>query len=611
MPLMTRTSMKVLAGLILVGGLGCAKPAETLKAAGIEGRYSLSYRSQSQTSLDSILRDANRSPTPGEPAQELITDISGVWKVVPLENSIYEIRLDEAKLSVTSDGKPASGLDDLERELSQDFFAKVTPEGRVEAVLFGPNWGGNARDIAKSLLSMAQFVRPGKNGSSEGWQTVEDYFGGKYFTRYAAVPGSAETLMFTKVRTSSLATQSAKAMMAAHRDPSGSLDCELSKSDGVVQKISGDWTHSIYVGENKIGAEAVKFDLRRLGSADLDADAKTSLLAYAAKDSWHTIAEFAIPPDQKIALAKQALGTATRESLLQTVSGFRGKDASSEGIGQARTQLTALFQVDPSSMRSFVGSVAEVGLGDGAFQLVLQSLLGAGSPEAQACLVAIAQASQDHDVRGVIVSSLVSIDQPTDELVNFVLEQTKLDDKKLAQASWMSAGVLASALSRYRPAEAAKLVAEIQRQWAECKDPADRAMLVLALGNTGSAAALPSIQTSLNAKDVSERRMAIQALAKFPSPGALSLLKEKALSDESPAVRAAAIDQMRWQEYGPVAQEILVTVLENDREASVRLAAVHFLSGRVLTPELASVLHRLAGSDSSDEVRKGAAALAG
>lgn len=608
---MTRTSITVVVCLSLAVGFGCAKPSETLKVGGIEGRYSLKYRSQSRANIDSILKDANRTPSAGEPTQEFVTDISGVWNVAPLENSVYEIRLDDVKLSVTSDGKSASGLDDVKRALSQDFFAKITPEGRVEEVLFGPSWGGNARDIAKSLLSMAQFVRPNSNGSSVGWQTVEDYLGGKYFVKYAAATGAGERLAFTKDRTSSLATQSAKAMMAAHRDPSGTLRCELSKQDGIVQSISGEWNHSIYVGENKVGTEAVTFELRRLDSADAGADAKTSLLAYAAKEPWHSLDEFVIPPDQKLAMAKQTLGTATRESLLGVVAGLRGKDASSADMGQARLQLMALFQVDPVSPKSFVDAVAGTGLGDGAFQVVLQSLLGVGSPEAQSSIVAIGQASQDHDVRGVIVSSLVPIDEPTDELVGFVLAQTKLGDKKLAQASWMSAGVLASALSRHRPAEADKLVTHIQREWEGCKDPADRAMMVLALGNTASVAALPCIRTSLEAKDAGERRMAIQALAKFPGAETLSLLKERALLDDAAMVRAIAIDQMRWQEYGPEVQAILVTVLENDREASVRLAAVRFLSGRVLTPELASVLHRLAASDSSDDVRKGAAVLAG
>jgi len=597
---------------IVVFASACSHPAEKVSVHGLEGRYSLRYVSQSRVDLSSVLVDANKRAAGAGESQSVTTDISGTWQVVPLRQdgtaTIYEIRLADALLSVTSGEQKAAGLEEIRGQLGQNFLAKLTPEGRVIAVRFGATWGGNARDIAKSLLSLAQFVGPGSNGLSDGWDAQEDYFGGQYSTRYKVIARSPKIIEIEKERKAAFATTSAKGMMASHREPSGRLKCEVDRESGVVTGMAGDQFHAIFVSDNRVGTESVKFALKRLGPAP-KGSAELAKAPLDATEPWFALSEFNIAPDQKLAMAKQTLGGATKETLLSDIGKARGSGISSESIEKLRNRLTALFEVEPRTCQSFVSPLAGDSAYDPAFQAVVGSLVHAGNREAQLSLVAIAQQSDDHEVRGVLISWLTPIERPEPELIGFIERQTTMGDEKLAQASWFSYGVMASALAKQDPVASATLVKKIAAQWERSVNPRDRATYVLALGNSASPEAMPAIRISLQSKDLDERRSAVQALAKFRSPDSVALLVERITSDVSPLVRAAAMSQLRWQAYDAAIQNLLDGRLKVEKEASVRLAALEFLKGRTLGAELSATVSQLAKSDPSQEVRAAAAFL--
>jgi HEAT repeat protein len=181
---------------------------------------------------------------------------------------------------------------------------------------------------------------------------------------------------------------------------------------------------------------------------------------------------------------------------------------------------------------------------------------------------------------------------------------------ELRSMAGLALGTMARNLAATEPSRSAKIVDGIIRKLAASPSPEEARLGLMALGNAGSARALPTLSRYMADRSPVLRARAVAALRWIDDPRVDPWLTRALQRDPAPEVRREAAGALGFRT--PTAKTVAVQkqAFRTERNESVRLAILSNLGrAQEAFPALKAVLRNAAAHDPSPNVRKAAASL--
>ena len=565
--------------------------------------YRLNFSSVSTSDFRVLFQDQEgpqRKPqdAPLSLAQSFKTEVQAELTATILDRKEDSVEVGFAfrnlKVSLVANGQDAvAEASRIRTDLSQTIFAEVSLQGRVRQVRFSPGAGELSRSFARAILALSQFVLPKTQAAAPGpglhdWESEEDDPNGHYVARYEEVPGVCDTpklgslrglrkVQKTKSRYVQPRLRIDQNQFAATKEinPGGSLLACFDTARGYLLSLSGNESQSIVV-EGKPVANAqnsLQLDYRSretLGRAAMKTLSRTNL---ARKKKVPSVPLFVTQSEEasETSIERTELGTATLQSLVADLNRLESSPGEIDETA-LYLKLKALIYLHPESSSSLGKLLAGAGAKSPTFRILTGALGAVGHRDAQAALVmAIRARRQDWPGLSLLIPALAGVPAPAqiteDLLVELAFDSTS---SEIASTAQLGLGGIARNLAETSPERAASIVDRFVKQLQPSVTADAVRQILLVLGNTGSARALPTI-------------------ARYTV-------------DPSPALRAAAVGGLRWIASDQV-DPMLIKSLTSDAEAEVRLEAAAALGFREMTEPLAKAQEQAFVTDSDENTR--------
>jgi len=240
-------------------------------------------------------------------------------------------------------------------------------------------------------------------------------------------------------------------------------------------------------------------------------------------------------------------------------------------------------------------------------RVVIGALGTAGTPEAQGALAELAESETlDIKLRASAIANLGLVEAPTASTLEALEEQADSETRSVRSTAALALGNAARTLEA-SGGEDDSTVPGLLERLASATTPADQALYLRALGNTGDARALPVIETALSSPEERVRSAAAEALRFIADPRADALISRALVEDLSPVVRRSAVLAATFRDFVPL-MPAMGAALAKDGDERVRMDIVAALgAARKATPAVIELLRGAAEHDPSAEVRKRAA----
>jgi HEAT repeat protein len=267
-----------------------------------------------------------------------------------------------------------------------------------------------------------------------------------------------------------------------------------------------------------------------------------------------------------------------------------------------RATLEALFRQRPAEI---AGAMTFAHKSDrAAAKLVLEALGAAGTPAAQETLCGLAaDINASAETRVDAIAALVQPKRPTPSTISQLI---RLLDASEPTVSKQALYVLGAAGSRSQEVDATiapRIEAELLRRQQHCQGDACADLLV-AMGNLATPALVPAIERSLHDPNAGIRASAARALRKVQDPSADRMIADAMRDDRDPSVRSAAVLAATFRPIGPLL-EPLTHLVEADPVEYVRTNAIEAVASHVgESPLVQHALLAAANSDRSPGVRR-------
>jgi len=600
-------------------------------------RWIYRFRYAGNAELDFGALFAAPNPTSRQRTQSLMTqsfkvDLRAnlVLTVVDkrVEDALIACKLQEQTLRITIDGRDSAALQDQARkDLSGDFHASVSYDGRVRSVRFDPAVSKVSRSVARTVLASIQFVFP-VGGASDlgGWETQEDDPNGHYVARYVAETdagraraGAGSGLKrFRKIKVKYLPArdkinEAGPPMTIA---PKGSSIASFDIEAGRLVSLEGTESQTLSIGGRRIGRteSSLLLDFLRketVAGAELlalrDTAAKLERLVEATP-----LSAKASPEEGRAARQRVELGGATLESLLVDLAGAESKIDPSFDEGPLSLKFEALIYLHPETSEKLGEELIKAVPESRTMRILTSALSAAGNPEAQAALVnAIRARSGDWPSLSQLIPALGSVKRPT-QLAEDTLRDlsSNASDQNVASTSRLALGNMARSLAEGSPARAAEIVQWAIKNLESSPAPEMTRQWLLALGNAGSELAFPIIARFASDASPDIRAVAVSALRWIGSSRAEELLIRTLTSDSEPGARLEAVIAMGIREMSDAAFKAQKEAFKNDKSVEVRLALLRNLwQASEAFPEIRQLVRAAARNDASKDVRKAAAEI--
>ncbi len=248
------------------------------------------------------------------------------------------------------------------------------------------------------------------------------------------------------------------------------------------------------------------------------------------------LGELPRPADAREQVLRQRAAGLTAEGLLEGLERFAAAPRA-EGLPAFVAQASGLLRLHPELCQALAAQVLSPSGPVRTRHFALELLAAAGSPEAQAAMRQVLEATGD--ARGAQRLSLLQ--RPTAETVRFVEAWWRSaagpDRAPLALTLGATAGLLAHG---GEAGAAAPALDALAAALASAQAPDDRRTQLLALGNAGAEAAVPAVLAHAADADPAVREAALEALRKTLTPAARAAL-QAALADPSDLVARRAV----------------------------------------------------------------------
>ena len=536
----------------------------------------------------------------------VFTVLRGVGGVIWIEGAIQEP-------STTFQTNGADGQDSATRAavgrgLARPFYVEADRTGAAQAMHFEKDVDPIARGLIKAAVALTQVVgRTDDLRGAASWTATESDPTGDYVASYERDPTHGA---LQKSRTHYARVATADGLVPVEN--AGAVTSALKST---ITLDAGLWPASIN------GTDHLRIEPGD-GLPSIDASASIRLdLQETTTDSAHAAAFAGVPSGYErttFATAGDSPDAARQDRELvagATLASLRTQlehVARAEDKGQERAhlhnKLAALFRLDPAATHEAAAG-ALAGEDPATARVVIGALGTAGTPEAQDALAALAESDTlDTKLRANAIANLGLVEAPTTSTLETLDRQTESDTRSVRSTATLALGNAARSLEAGGDESADATVLDLLERLDGATTPADQALYLRALGNTGDARALPAIESALSSPEERVRSAAAEASRFIVDPRVDELLSKVLVADISPAVRRSAVLAATFRDLTPLLPA-MDAVLDKDGDERVRMDVVAALGKvRKAVPAVIALLRAAAEHDPSAEIRKRAAA---
>jgi HEAT repeat protein len=563
------------------------------------------------------------------------TRVEGEWVATILESSSKEVRiaihLSRPAVRLWADGQEAQAqAKTVGEELSRDMLVVADRQGRVRSVQFDPALGDLSQNYARTLLSLLQCVLPGQPAASlSRWTAQEEDPNGQYIAQYQREKGrpgdsgAAQTVRKRKLRY----LQPRRRLQATNEEvrptvlPAGAFVARIDPQNVGLLSLNGSETQKMVIRGTKVGHSATNLRLQCVSQAKVEAAELAALRQAITVRAASTVAQRLSAAqsgeENEAAIQRQELGDATLESLLTGLAKLEVEAAAHPDQPPLATplylKLKALVYLHPESCQR-LGKLLADSDPSSATATLLTGVMGAvGHAQAQAALVdAIRARSRDAAALTQLIPALTSVQQPTlpaEATMRWAMASAPTRDLRVMAE--LALGTMARNLAESESARAARIVDEIIRKLRATSGKEETRLRLMALGNAGSARALPMLDRFAADPSPMLRASAIAALRWIDIPQVDARLTRALQSDPDTTVRGEAAGALGFREPTKATIAAQQRAFRTERVESVRLAILSNLgSVQGEFPEIRKLIQTTAAQDASPNVRKAAASLA-
>lgn len=621
--------------ILIASGCARSRPRDPYRfVAGECISYSLEYDSESASDFGAVFGPPGRE-TPNVPSpmkQSFVTSVRGTMTVTVLGldggGAITAVRFAGAEVALKVNGLDAeSDAARIAADLGRPVIARVSRRGRVVSVLMDPGLGTTSRGYVSSLLAIVQFVFPTDwRPSSGAWTVEEDGPNGTAVAHYrrtesGETPKAADSLI-TFVKGKEKYLPAPKKAYSKTREiatavlPKGEVEAAFDTSKGRLVSLDGAETEDFLVNEQPVGRARNTIHLAYRGTDRPSVGEMTALA-----DAEQAMAAVAAPVSLSTDLAREDLEAASYEQDLgdATLDGLLAELKTADETGGPRFDTTplylkfrALIFLHPETCAA-VGDVLSRARTDGPAMKVLTTALNAiGHPEAQSALAdAVLKRSSDEKALFKLLFALSTVERPTPEAEQAL--RTLMDgnpDPNVVVMARLSLGSMARRLAVTAPERATAIIEKFCDGLAAARTFEAKKSYLLALGNAGSAAALPAVRPFVGDAKPDLRAAAVRSLRFVTSSEAESVILRALSSDPESEVRTQAVEALADRDMTPEAFAAEKGSFLNDASVRVRLALMKNLwKARSRFAEVRSLVEGAAANDRAKEVREAAGAL--
>ena len=510
---------------------------------GEETTYRIDYSNTTHSDLRVMFGMDTTSGVPSPLVHHIVTEVHGALEQrVFLKDSVVHIafRFRDASISITANGANAeSDAAAIRDNLAKPMFAILSTTGRINSVSFDPSLDERSRVFARTVLASVQFVIPQSRQST--WTSQEEDPSGKYEASYAGRGTSFTKRKITYFPETPQKTRQGFQAATQTILPSGTVTASLDRT-GAMMTLEGDEQHRVTVADKLIARGTTTVRLRRTMAARISQAQLTRLKSL--EQATRSVARGMFAPEagarSDTTIQRNELGSATTASLLARLSGFensRSDTASSTGL---YLKFKALVYLHPESSEE-LGRALRTAIPNSPTMLIVSQALGTvGHRGAQLALAgAIKSRSSEWPALSTLIPVLGGVNEPIDETVSLILQLAfESANPDIRSTARLAAGTLARNLGSTPRGEA--VVTRLVNALKGATSSTTKRELLFAVGNAGSALALPVIQKMSSDSDHSVRAAAFFAMRFMDSSRVDSLLTNASRSDPDSTVRAAA-----------------------------------------------------------------------
>jgi hypothetical protein len=605
--------------------------------------YRLSYTNAAESDLRALFAGRTSAGSGAGLTHVYRTRVEGEWVATVLDPRGAKVRtavhlrrtqgVPAVRLWVDGHEAPVQASS-LSAELGRDMVVTTDAAGRVLTVQFDPGMSVLSQGYIRALLGLTQFVLPSNNPKSNAWTAEEEDPNGRYIARYQVElgrPGGASAVQ--TVRKQKLRYLQARRRVQGVNEeirptalPSGALVARIDRQRGLLLSLTGAETQSLVMRGTKVGRSVTGLRLQYLGPEKVGAAERAALrralAAPARRPAAQRLSSTGSREASEAAIQRNQLGDATLESLLAALARADAEAAAARAAGNQPglstplyLKLKALVYLHPEHSSRLGALLAGADPNRVMATLVTGALGAVGHPQAQAALVdAIRSHSRNSAALAQELAALAGVAHPTPLAEATMRDQAAhAPTRDLRVMADLALGTMARNLTNsQRPEEtrrAARIVDEIVRKLAAAHGEAARLQL-MALGNAGSARALPAIDRFLADRSPILRASAAAALRFIDDARVDARLTRCLAGDPAPEVRGEAAGALGFRVPTAATLAAQQRAFRAERAEGVRLAILSNL-GRAETafPRLRDWIQGTAAHDPSPNVRKAAANL--
>ncbi len=587
--------------------------------------YNVDYQNHSQSDLRVLFQDikTNNSAAPAGVntfTNDFQVSLQGQLVITVLEQKkdkiLVSYSLPNSAVKITSSGQEAVEQGQLiQGDLKQDIFAELNPQGKVISVSFDQNVSDIAQNFARTLLGISQFVTPSSDRNPSNWETKEDDPNGKYIARYESSWGKFEKTKLRYLESVSGKKPDASDVKTTIK-PEGKLTANFNLKNGYLTSLQGTESQQIIISKKNVGQVKTDLDMTYVSQTVLNPQQLTQLQnARTERDRLAQSVALSATPSEAETEAKiqrQELGDATLKTLLADLEKAEASSDSNQNHTPLYLKLKALVYLQPETSQTLGKLLLEADAQSLTMQILSGALSAVGNSQAQTALVnTINTRSQDWDAMYVLVPSLGSVNNPTQETEN-ILNQLAFNskDERIASTAQLALGTVAYNLTQTSPNRANQIVKQFAQKLSKTESEEQTRQYLLVLGNTGSANAFDTIVSFTKASAPKIRGAATSALRLIDNKQVDKVITTILTGDADDSVRLEAATTLGYREINPETFKIQKQAFTSEKSVTVRLGLLRNLwQVREQFPEVKKLAEKAAQNDASPEVKEAAASI--
>lgn len=527
-------------------------------------RYEFSFDSNGQTMGFAVgAKDSENSEIRSKASGQFILTESGVS--VKAFDVLGAVSITDLNIQVG--GVRRSDVEQLIMEqLKLPFAFRVGKDGVIDHIRFDFKYGSEGRSIVLALLGSFQTVL--KSSVDSRWTAPENDLNGAYLAEY--VLNAPSSLKKSKLRylTSSAPGVTRRDIKILSTEGAISWSSEL----GVPVKIENSDEIEIQLNGRIVSRSHSSWSFIRSENNQAVVDKGVVRTKFALLQTSSIETDLASTYDNRqlaLKIEKSILGSTSRESLLASLNhpvATGEKMISTELFRKIKAEMI----IEPNSAKDFAAIIRDLPGSDPRFDDVSQAMSMANTPQAQDELRGLIEyRATDREVLTRAIPALAMVESPDEATEALIRKKRESTDQDIANSATLGLGIIGGTLQYTTPERASGIYQTLKEDLGGADNDVARGLYLASLGNLGH----PEQQA---------------LVAPF-------------LKHENSELRNDATRSLRFVPTD-VAEQELVSVLQADKDSTVRQSAAYALSYRLPTKALVDVFIKVLKSDSDSGV---------